>query len=122
MRFIADMNISPQTIETLKERGYIIKRVTEFLEPNAGDEDIIDLAVKEGSTIITHDLDFSYLLAKRRMSKPSIITLRINTIKPARVARVLEIVLPQIESELNKGSIVIVEEDRIRIRKLPIEI
>ncbi|MHB8280995.1 MAG: DUF5615 family PIN-like protein [Candidatus Humimicrobiaceae bacterium] len=122
MKFIADMNISPQTIETLKERGYTIKRVTEFLGPNAGDEDIIDLAIREESTIITQDLDFSYLLAKRRMSKPSLITLRINIIKPVRVAKVLEMVLPQIESELNKGSIVIVEEERIRIRKLPIEI
>lgn len=122
MKFIADMNISPQTIEILKERGYIIKRVTEILESNAGDEEIIDLAVSEESTIITQDLDFSYLLAKRSMSKPSIVTLRINIVKPVRVAKILEIVLPQVESELNKGSIVIVEEERIRIRKLPIEI
>jgi predicted nuclease of predicted toxin-antitoxin system len=122
MKFIADMNISPQTIEILKERGYIIKRVTEFLESNAGDEEIIDLAVSEESTIITQDLDFSYLLAERRMSKPSIVILRINIVKPVRVAKILEIVLPQIESELNKGSIVIVEEERIRIRKLPIGI
>lgn len=122
MKFIADMNISPQTIEILKERGYIIKRVTEILESNAGDEEIIDLALSEESTIITQDLDFSYLLAKRSMSKPSIVTLRINIVKPVRVAKILEIVLPQVESELNKGSIVIVEEERIRIRKLPIEI
>jgi len=42
--------------------------------------------------------------------------------KPANITEILERVLPQIESEINKGSIIIVEEGRIRIRKLPIEV
>lgn len=74
MKFIADIHISPQTVKSLTDKGYKIKRVTEFLKPNAKDEEI------------------------------------------------LERVLPQIESEINKGSIIIVEEERIRIRKLPIEV
>jgi len=122
MKFIADIHISPQTVESLAERGYIINRVNEFISFNAKDEEILDLALREESTIITQDLDFSSLLAKRGMSKPSVITLRINIVKPDRVTKILEMILPQIESELNRGSIVIVEEDRIRIRKLPIEI
>ena len=122
MKFIADIHISPQTVESLAERGYIINRVNEFISFNAKDEEILDLALREESTSITQDLDFSSLLAKRGMSKPSVITLRINIVKPDRVTKILEMVLPQIESELNRGSIVIVEEDRIRIRKLPIEI
>ncbi len=122
MKFIADIHISPQTVESLAERGYIINRVNEFISFNAKDEEILDLALREESTIIIQDLDFSSLLAKRGMSKPSVITLRINIVKPDRVTKILEMILPQIESELNRGSIVIVEEDRIRIRKLPIEI
>jgi len=122
MKFIADIHISPQTVESLAERGYIINRVNEFISFNAKDEEILDLALREESTIITQDLDFSSLLAQRGMSKPSVITLRINIVKPDRVTKILEMILPQIESELNRGSIVIVEEDRIRIRKLPIEI
>ena len=122
MKFIADIHISPQTVESLAERCYIINRVNEFISFNAKDEEILDLALREESTIITQDLDFSSLLAKRGMSKPSVITLRINIVKPDRVTKILEMILPQIESELNRGSIVIVEEDRIRIRKLPIEI
>lgn len=122
MKFIADIHISPQTVESLAERGYIINRVNEFISFNAKDEEILDLALREESTIITQDLDFSSLLAKRGMSKPSVITLRINIVKPDKVTKILEMILPQIESELNRGSIVIVEEDRIRIRKLPIEI
>ena len=122
MKFIADIHISPQTVKSLIERGYKIKRVTEFLKPNAKDEEILDLALREESTIITQDLDFSALLAKRGVNKPSVITLRVNIAKPSKITEMLEKALPQIESELNKGSIIIVEEERIRIRKLPIEI
>ena len=122
MKFIADIHISPQTVESLAERGYIINRVNEFISFNAKDEEILDLALREESTIITQDLDFSSMLAKRGMSRPSVIILRINVVRPDRVTNILEMILPQVESELNKGSIVIVEDDRIRIRKLPIEI
>ena len=122
MKFIADIHISPQTVKSLSEEGYKIKRVTEFLKPNAKDEQILDLALKEKSTIITQDLDFGALLAKRGVNKPSVITLRVNIAKPAKITEILEKVLPQIKSELNEGSIIIVEEERIRIRRLPIEI
>jgi predicted nuclease of predicted toxin-antitoxin system len=122
MKFIADINISPQTVKRLVEKGYKIKRITEFLKPNAKDEEILDLALREKSTIITQDLDFSALLAKRGVNKPSVIVLRVNIAKPIRITEMLEKALPKIKSELSKGSIVIVEEERVRIRKLPIEI
>jgi len=122
MKFIADIHISTQTVKSLTDKGYKIKRVTEFLKPNAKDEEILDLALREDSAIITQDLDFSALLVKRGVNKPSVITLRVNMAKPANITEILEKVLPQIESEINKGSIIIVEEERIRIRKLPIEV
>ncbi len=122
MRFITDIHISPQTVKDLSSKGYQIKRVTEFLELNAKDSQILDLAFKENSTIITQDLDFSALLAKRGTSKPSVITLRVNNAKPSNITKILKRALPQIKSEINKGSIIIIEEKRIRIRKLPINI
>jgi predicted nuclease of predicted toxin-antitoxin system len=67
-------------------------------------------------------LDFSAILAERSANKPSIITLRLNDAHPLRVARILQEVLPQIETEVSDGCIAIIEEDRIRIRVLPIEI
>ncbi len=122
MKFITDIHISPQTVKGLLNKGYQIKRVTEFLESNAKDSQILDLAFKEKSTLITQDLDFSALLAKRGTNKPSVITLRVNNAKPSNITKILERALPQIKSEINKGSIIIIEEERIRIRKLPIEI
>lgn len=122
MEYIADIHISPKTIKLLLDGGFKIRRVSDFLKFTASDYSILDLAVKENKTIITQDLDFSAILAERSTNKPSIITLRLNNVKPLRVAKILQKVLPQIENELNKGCIAIIEEDRIRIRKLPIEV
>jgi|GEM_PF-60893 len=122
MEYIADIHISPKTIKLLLDSGCKIRRVSDFLKFTASDYSILDLAAKENKTIITQDLDFSAILAERSTNKPSIITLRLNNVKPLRVAKILQKVLPQIENDLNKGCIAIIEEDRIRIRKLPIEV
>ena len=47
MKFITDIHISPKTVKDLSSKGYQIKRVTEFLELNAKDSQILDLAFKE---------------------------------------------------------------------------
>jgi len=122
MEYIADIHISPKTIKLLLDNGYKIKRVSDFLKCTASDYSILDLAAKKNKTIITQDLDFCAILAERSTNKPSIITLRLNNAKPLRVAKILQKVLPQIENEVTKGCIAIIEEDRIRIRKLPIEV
>ncbi len=122
MEYIADINISPKTIQLLLDNGYRIRRVSDFLKHTASDSSILDLATKENKTIITQDLDFSAILAERSTNKPSIITLRLNDVKSLRVAKILQKVLPQIENEVSEGCIAIIEEDRIRVRKLPIEV
>jgi len=122
MEYIADIHISPKTIKLLLDNGYKIRRVSDFLKCTASDHSILDLAAKENKTIITQDLDFSAILTERSTNKPSIITLRLNNAKPLRIAKILKKVLPQIENEVAKGCIAIIEEDRIRIRKLPIEV
>jgi len=62
IKFIADIHISPVTIEDLQRSGYNIQRVTEFLPPNAVDEEIINLSIQQDAIIITQDLDFSNLI------------------------------------------------------------
>ncbi|OGW30723.1 MAG: hypothetical protein A3J81_07240 [Nitrospirae bacterium RIFOXYB2_FULL_43_5] len=62
-KFIADIHISPITIQELKNRGYNIVRVTDKLPATSSDAEIIQLAYREQAVIITQDLDFSALIA-----------------------------------------------------------
>ena len=120
LKFIADVHISPTTVNELQQAGIEIKRITDKLPASASDEQIIDLAIKENAIIITQDLDFSDLIVQSGLTKPSVISIRINKPIPNRVTDILINLLPKITEELSKGCIVSVSETRFRIRQLPV--
>jgi predicted nuclease of predicted toxin-antitoxin system len=122
IKFIADVHISPLTIERLEKNGYDIQRITEFLSPRAGDEEIINLSIEKNAVIITQDLDFSNLIVQHGLTKPSVISIRIEKPIPKKVAKILLELLPKIEEELLKGCIVSVDDNQFRIRQLPVRI
>lgn len=120
MRFLADMNISPLTVDALAAEGKDIVRASSLLPRNASDVDILDLARQQGRVLITQDLDFSALLALGGYDRPSLITLRLLDTAPAVVTERLSQVLPQIEAALRLGCAATVEDKCVRIRRLPI--
>jgi len=120
LKFIADVHVSPITVSILQEAGYQIRRVTDFIPANSSDNKIVELAIHQGSIIVTQDLDFSAIIAQSGMFRPSVVSLRVGNAKPETIARILKIILPQIEKDLIEGSIVSVEETEFRVRKLPI--
>lgn len=120
IKFIADIHISPVTIEDLQRSGYNIQRVTEFLPPNAVDEEIINLSIQQDAIIITQDLDFSNLIVQHGLTKPSVISLRIEKPTPQKVTEILMNLLPRIKEELLKGCIISVDDNQFHIRQLPV--
>ena len=120
LKFIADIHISPLTVNELKKNGYDIIRVTDKLPATSSDAEIIQLAYREQAVIITQDLDFSALIAQSGLNWPSVISLRVANAKPDKITWILNVVLPQIKTELAEGAIIAIDEKEYRIRKLPI--
>ncbi|KOR37822.1 MULTISPECIES: DUF5615 family PIN-like protein [Planktothricoides] len=120
MRLIADVHISPLTVAALKAQGYDIVRTTDLLPATAADAEILALARVQGRVILTQDLDFSMLVALSNYGLPSLITLRLSSVKPDLVTQKLLDVLPTVETELTEGAAVTINDDSVRIRKLPI--
>jgi len=120
LRFVADMNISPLTVQALAAGGVDIVRVSGLLPVNASDESILDLARQQGRIVITQDTDFSALLALGGHDRPSLVTLRLLNTDPEVVTRRLRQILPQIEAALRRGCAVTVEDHTVRVRQLPI--
>ena len=120
IRLLADVHISPKTVADLQKQGYEIMRSSEFLPANAPDINILEFARTENWVVLTQDLDFSMLVALSRYSQPSLITLRLSSAKPDIVTQKLLDVLPQIEEALQEGSAIIIQDESIRIRKLPV--
>lgn len=71
--------------------------------------------------LVTTDTDFGTILALTGAAGPNVLLLRgVGDSISERVTAILD-VLPRIENELSQGAVVVIEEDRYRIRYLPID-
>ena len=120
--FLANMNISPITVEALRNHGWDIIRVSEVMDEKSKDMDVLRYAQKQNRVVITQDLDFSQILALRGYAKPSLINLRFENARPDFVtARIIDVV-SSMEKELEEGVVVTVDETSARYKNLPIRL
>ena len=120
LRFLANMNISPETVKALQEKGLDIIRVSQILPVTSSDAEILDFARRENRVVVTQDLDFSALLALGGFDRPSLITMRMRASDPEAITQKLLELLPEIQDMLAKGCVVSVDDYSFRIRWLSI--
>lgn len=72
-----------------------------------------------GYAVITHDLDFSAILAANNGEKPSVVQIRAGDITPKAIGNQLVAALRQMASELEQGALLTVDLNRARLRLLP---
>ena len=121
MKLLADQHISPRTVDFLRGLGHDAVRVVDRLPSDASDREILEVASREGCVVLTQDLDFTGLVALREPAGPSLVILRLGSPGVERVNQVLQLVLPAVEDDLRRGAIVSIDDQRFRIRTLPVE-
>jgi predicted nuclease of predicted toxin-antitoxin system len=120
MRFLADMGVAGSTVKALRIRGHDAIHLREGGLGRLPDTAILEQARREGRIVLTFDLDFGDLLAAGLYDRPSVIIFRLRNQTPASVTPRLSEVLSERCQELEQGAVVIVEEARYRVRRLPI--
>ncbi len=121
MKFLADMGLGRSTVAFLRAQGHDAVHLREQGLQQLEDDEIVEKARAEGRVILTHDLDFGRIIAVGRASVPSVITFRLNDMRPAQVNRYLAEVLARFAERLEAGALVSVNERGIRVRSLPIK-
>lgn len=120
MRFLVDNALSRKLAEGLRQAGHDAVHLREIGRQAAPDTEVLARAIDEDRIIISTDMDFGDLIAARDLARPSVILFRrVERKTNARLALLLKN-LVAISGDLTRGSIVILESSRIRIRRLPI--
>ncbi|MGI3901727.1 MAG: DUF5615 family PIN-like protein [Janthinobacterium lividum] len=122
MKFVVDMNLSPDWVATLQQAGYDAVHWSNVGAANASDDAIMIWARHKGTIALTSDLDLGTLLATSGAAKPSVVQLRTVTTLPSRVGPLVLLALRKTEADPLAGSIVTVEDDRVRLRPLTFDV
>jgi predicted nuclease of predicted toxin-antitoxin system len=120
VRFLIDMPLSPALATWLADRGHDAVHAAGLGLDRATDSAIMARAKHEARTVVTADLNYPRLLAVARASEPSLILFRNGNWSEADVRiRLSEILATLTEADIAR-SIIVVDRDRVRRRRLPI--
>lgn len=120
MTLLLDMNLSPRWVAALEAANIAAIHWSQIGAPAAPDREIMDYAREHGHIVLTHDLDFSAILAVTGGRKPSVIQLRASDIRPEVMAPQVIAALHQLSTELEAGALITLTSAKSRLRLLPL--
>lgn len=120
MRFLADMGISISVVKWLRETGHDAVHLTDENLQRMPDSEVFRKAYNENRIVLTFDLDFGEILALSEGRNVSVILFRLHNARAMHVISRTKRVLEDASEALSEGSIIVVEEGRHRIRRLPL--
>ena len=120
MKVVIDMNLSPAWVFPVERAGHTATHWSSVGSPSAADREILGWARQNDYVVFTHDLDFGAILAATDANSPSVVQIRTQDPTPALCAELLLDILRRYAQELSAGALISVDEDRARVRLLPL--
>jgi predicted nuclease of predicted toxin-antitoxin system len=121
MKLLLDQGIPRSAAKLLREANFDTLHVSEIGMSAAEDQEIIERAREEERIVVTLDADFHTLLALNDATSPSVIRIRIQSLRAQAVVDLLLTVIGECKEDLEQGAAVTVDSNRIRIRRLPLK-
>ncbi|HVZ84404.1 MAG TPA: DUF5615 family PIN-like protein [Terracidiphilus sp.] len=120
MKLLVDMNLSPVWVEFLAACGIEAAHWSSLGPANAPDPAIFTFAANHGWVVLTHDLDFSAILAATGKDKPSVVQIRAVDLNIEAIGSIVVAALQQMQTELEAGALLTIDPKRTRARLLPL--
>jgi predicted nuclease of predicted toxin-antitoxin system len=117
MRFIVDESAGIAVVESLRQSGHDVLAVAETMR-QAGDPDILALALNQDRILVTNDKDFGELVFRSGRTHHGVLLLRLHDESSANRVRVVQSVLERYADRL-PDHFVVTTESRVRIRPAP---
>jgi predicted nuclease of predicted toxin-antitoxin system len=119
LRFLADMGVSQSVVDWLRSEGYDAVHLREEGLQKLPDRDIFLKGDREDRVVITFDLGFGEIVASS-LQNVSVIVFRLRNARAAHQVERLRAVLNAVTEDILFGAVIVIEEGRHRVRRLPI--
>ena len=120
IRLLLDQNTPYAAAALLAESGIDAVHARDLGLSRATDPTILATAAESARVIVTHDADFSQLLALNGHDRPSVIHLRREFETNWEFVACVLATLAAVAPELTGGAIVSVDDSSVRVRPLPV--
>jgi predicted nuclease of predicted toxin-antitoxin system len=120
MKFLLDQGTPRSTAILLQRAGFGAVHTAEIGMAEAEDTAILARALSDERVIVTLDADFHAHLARSQSSKPSVIRIRIEGLRAEELSQLIQQVAAKCCDDLESGAMISVQENRIRVRRLPV--
>mgnify|MGYP000722409765 CR=1 FL=1 len=121
MKVLIDMNLSPDWTDLLNENNVQSIHWKDVGSPNAADEVLMAWAKENRYIVFTHDLDFGAILRFTQAESPSVIQVRTQDVSISHLGDMLLSALKNYQKILEQGALIIIDEDKLRTRILPLK-
>lgn len=119
MRFLLDMNLPPAMAEWLRSAGHDAVHIRELGLAHLPDREVFARAAQEERIVVTFDLDFGEIVGLGWTTGSGLVLLRLRLARQHYLRERLRAAITEGAEALQAGAIVVVEDARIRIRRMP---
>lgn len=122
MKLLLDNNLSVRLASALNGAGFDAVHVRDLGLAAAEDPDVLATAESDERILVSADSDFGTLLAATRAARPSVVFLRrTNGRRYDEIASsLLTANLPEVADDLRAGAMVVIGQEEMRVRRLPL--
>ncbi len=118
MKILVDMNLSPGWAVLLTQSGFPAVHWSTLGAATAPDSEIMAYAKQNAYVVLTHDLDFSAILAATGGEKPSVVQIRADDVSTQTTGARVVAALRQMCQQVQDGALLTIDTDRARLRIL----